>query len=286
MIAGPTATGKTWLSIELAERVGAEIVSADSRQVYRGLDIGTAKPTVEERRGIPHHFIDELELEVPFSAGRFAAAARERIRSILERGRLPVVVGGSTLYLHALIHGLPDLPEADPDLRHALNQRLAREGGEALYRELQRVDPGFAATLDPTKTQRLVRGLEVYYATGRPLSSFPTTPPEPGFRYRVVVLCRDRKELYARINARVDAMIEAGLVDEVRALAAQGYDERINALNTIGYREVFAHLRGEIPFGEMVRLIKRNTRRYAKRQMTWFRRYGFVSYNNGYDLLL
>ncbi|GIV62370.1 MAG: tRNA dimethylallyltransferase [Rhodothermaceae bacterium] len=288
-LVGPTAVGKTNLSITIAERLGAEIISCDSRQVYRGLNIGTAKPTLEERRGIPHHFIDELNLEEPFSAGRFAIAARQRIQSILERNRLPIIVGGSTLYVHALMYGLPELPEGNPEIRAKLEQRLYDEGQVALYRELERVDPDFAKTLDPTKTQRLIRGLEVYYLTGRPLSSITTQEDGIPFRYRLYVLQRDRSDLYDRINQRVDEMIDAGLIEEVRSLLIRGYDESINALNTIGYKEVFAYLRGEVTFAQMIYLIKRNTRRYAKRQITWFRRYKeaiYISCDGFHDLLL
>ncbi|MDX1547140.1 MAG: tRNA (adenosine(37)-N6)-dimethylallyltransferase MiaA [Rhodothermales bacterium] len=272
VLTGPTAVGKTALSLDAAERMGAEIISADSRQVYRRMTIGTAKPTAAELDRVPHHFIDELDLGDPFSAGAFARAATQRIRAILERGRLPLVVGGSTLYLHALIHGLADIPDVAPAVRRAIEERLRQQGGEALYAELQRHDPDAAATLDPTKTQRLVRALEVLEATGRPLSSFQQRQPASPFRYQVVVLHRERAELYERINRRVLAMLEAGLLDEVRAILAEGVDPRTNALRTIGYREPIRHLRGDIGYGEMVRQIQRNSRRYAKRQLTWFRR--------------
>lgn len=272
VLTGPTAVGKTALSLDAAEQLHAEIISADSRQVYRRMTIGTAKPTAAELDRIPHHFIDELDLGAPFSAGAFARAATERIEAILARGRLPLVVGGSTLYLHALIHGLAEIPEVAPAVRRAVEDRLTQQGAEALYAELQRHDPAAAATLDPTKTQRLVRALEVLVATGRPLSSFQQRHPPSPFRFQVVVLHRERAELYERINRRVLAMIEAGLLDEVRAILASGVDPHTNALRTIGYREPIRHLRGDIGHAEMVRLIQRNSRRYAKRQLTWFRR--------------
>ncbi len=272
-ITGPTAVGKTALSLSVAERIGAEILSADSRQVYRGLTIGTARPSPEEQARVPHHFVGERSLGEPFSAGQFAREANARIREIRARGRPVLVAGGSTLYLHALQHGLADIPEVPAALRAELMARLDREGAEALYDELQSVDPACAETLDPTKTHRLVRALEVYHGTGRPLSHYHAQPPEPPFRYRTVVLHRPREELYDRINRRVDRMLEAGLLDEVRALMKRDVDLSRPPLSTIGYREPIRHLRGEIDYDEMARLIKRNTRRYAKRQLTWLRRY-------------
>jgi tRNA dimethylallyltransferase len=271
VLTGPTAVGKTGLSLSLAEQLGAEIVSADSRQVYRGLDVGTAKPSPEELRRVRHHFVDELDLGEPWSAGRFAAAANARIGEILERGRVPLVVGGSTLYLEALVHGLAEVPPGDPDVRRALTARAAEDPG-ALYEELARIDPEGAATLDPTKTQRLVRALEVYRTTGRPWSSYFEARSPPPYRYRVVVLTRDREELYRRIEQRVDEMIGRGLVEENRRLLAAGHRLDTNPLRTIGYQEPIAFLEGRISFEAMVNRLKQNTRRYAKRQLTWFRR--------------
>lgn len=272
-ITGPTGVGKTDLSLQVARDLEAEIVSADSRQVYRALSVGTAKPSFEERTTVPHHFVHEIRLEDPFSAGRFARLANERIRSIRARGRTALVVGGSTLYLHALQHGLAEIPEIDPDLRESLNARLVDEGPQRLYDELEAVDPAYACTLDPTKTQRLVRGLEVYHGTGRPLSHFHDQTPEPPFRYHTVVLQRPRPQLYDRINRRVDAMLRRGLLHEVRRLVRRGAPLDAAPLRTIGYREPLRYLREEIDYEEMVRLIKRDSRRYAKRQLTWFRRY-------------
>lgn len=273
ILTGPTAVGKTSLSLELAERLDAEILSADSRQIYRELVIGTAKPTPEERARVPHHFIDELDLGTPFSAGEFARQAYDRIRDIVGRGRRPLVAGGSTLYLHALQYGMADIPPVPLDVRRRIEARLVEEGPDHLFDELNRIDPASAATLDATKTQRLVRALEVYHGTGRPLSSYHEDQPPPPFTFRVIVLKRERPALYARINQRVDQMLERGLLDEVRGLLKRGVNPAEQALRTIGYQEPIAHLHGEIDYGEMVRLIKRNSRRYAKRQLTWFRRY-------------
>jgi tRNA dimethylallyltransferase len=273
-IAGPTAVGKTELSLNVAEELHAEIVSADSRQVYQELTIGTAKPSPEAQERVPHHFIGERSLHDPFSAGTYADEANERIRSIRERGRYPLVVGGATLYLHALQYGLADIPDVDDEVRERLEERLDEEGPEALYEELREVDPTQAEKSDPTKTQRVIRALEVYHGTGRPLTYYHENQPEPPFSFTTIVLNRDRDVLYDRINRRVDRMLEAGLLDEVRAVMdIEGVQLDEPPLSTIGYREPIQHLRGEIDYDEMVRLVKRNTRRYAKRQLTWFRRY-------------
>jgi len=273
VLAGPTAVGKTALSVRLAVKLGAEIVSADSRQIFRGMDIGTAKPSPEERARAKHHLIDELDLHEPYSAGIFARMAEQRISRILQRGRRVLVAGGSTLYLHALLHGLADIPRIPADVRRRLNEQLIRDGSEPLYRELCHVDPEFAATLDETKTQRIIRGLEVSRATGQPISSFFRRSTPPSYRYRLFVLNRPRSQLYARIDRRVDAMMNDGLLEEVRALFDPEVVETAAGLHTIGYRELVQHLRGEMDLPRAVELVKRNSRRYAKRQLTWFRKY-------------
>lgn len=271
VITGPTAAGKTALSIQLAKRLGADIVSFDSRQVYRGMDIGTAKPDPSELTEVRHHFVDELDPTEPFSAGAYARRAWERIAELRNEGIQVVCVGGSTLYLRALTQGIAHIPDVSDATRLAVEQRLDEEGADVLFAELRRVDPQAAATMDATKTQRLVRALSVYRETGRPLSHFHAQHESPPFGFRVVVLDRDRDELYLRINQRVDEMLEQGLIDEVRRLLDSGVPADVNAMRTIGYREPVQYLRGEIDYEEMRRLIKRNTRRYAKRQLTWFR---------------
>lgn len=273
-IVGPTAVGKTALSLRLAEELNAEIISADSRQIYQELTIGTAKPAPEEQRQTPHHFVNERSIfDAPYSAGAFARDANERIRQILRRGRRPLIVGGSTLYIHALQFGLADVPEVDEGVRTHIEQRLDDEGAEALYDELREVDPHQADRMDPTKTQRLVRALEVYHGTGKPLTYYHENQPAPPFSYRTIVLNRERSSLYERIEERVDRMLNNGLLDEVRGLLKQGVDPDRQPLRTIGYREPIEYLTGEVDYDEMVRLVKRNSRRYAKRQLTWFRRY-------------
>jgi tRNA dimethylallyltransferase len=273
-IVGPTAVGKTALSLSLARRWNAEIVSVDSRQIYEELNIGTATPAPEEQGAVPHHFINERSLaDGPYSAGAFADDANKRIRQIRARGRVPIIVGGSTLYIHALQEGLADIPDVDDAVREKLEARLKREGKQSLYDELEAVDPKQAAKTDPTKTHRVMRALEVYHGTGRTLTSFYENQPVPPFTYKTVVLNRDRQRLYSRINQRVDQMLEEGLLDEVRTVmhGPAALDEP--PLSTIGYREPIQHLQGAYDYDEMVRLMKRNTRHYAKRQLTWFRRY-------------
>lgn len=280
-IAGPTAVGKTDLSLEIAEQLGAEIVSADSRQVYRELTIGTAKPSAEAQERVPHHFIGERSVRNPFSAGAYAREANERIKSIRVRGRTALVVGGATLYLHALQYGLAEIPDVDDEVREWLEERLEEEGPQTLYDELAEVDPVQAEKNDPTKTQRVIRALEVYHGTGKPLTHYHEQQPDPPFTYTTIVLNRDREILYNRINRRVDRMLERGLLDEVRdVMDIDGVQLDEPPLSTIGYREPIQHLRGEISYDEMVRLVKRNTRRYAKRQLTWFRRYDEYTWIN------
>jgi tRNA dimethylallyltransferase len=273
-ITGPTAVGKTELSLQVADQLDAEIVSVDSRQVYEELTIGTAKPGPDARDRVRHHFIGERSLQNPLSAGAYADLANDRIRDILSRNRRPLVVGGATLYLHALQYGLADIPDVDDEVRTHLKARLEDEGKEALYAELEEVDPKQAAETDPTKTQQVVRALEVYHGTGKPLSYYYENQPEPPFDYVTVVLNRDRDALYDRINRRVESMLDDSLLDEVRdVMNIDGVQLDEPPLSTIGYREPIQYLKGEIDYDEMVRLVKRNSRRYAKRQLTWFRRY-------------
>ena len=271
VIAGPTAVGKTACSQELAAHHPVEIISADSRQIYRQLTIGTAKPGPEELARVPHHFIDELDVGAPFSAGVFADQANNRIAAILARGHEPIVVGGATLYLHALIHGLSPLVSSDPAARAEIEAELAAEGPQELYQKLLQVDPDAASTMDPTKTARVARALEVYRVTGTPLSEYHTITPPPAYQFNVTILTMPREQLYERINSRADLMLNAGLLDEVRNLHSA--NPQLPLLRTIGYQEATAYLAGSITHEEMVRQIKRNTRRYAKRQLTWFRRY-------------
>ncbi len=272
-IVGPTAVGKTALGIKLAQFLDGEIISADSRQIYKELSIGSAKPTAQELALVPHHFIDELGLGEYYSAGLFAEQAVARIDEILERNRTPIVVGGSTLYLHALIHGLSPLSPSDMKVRTSIGNRLANLGKDALYEELCRIDPDSASTMDSTKTARVMRALEVFELTGIPLSKFHEVHKNPPYSFHVTVLTLDRSVLYRRIEQRVDAMLAAGLIEEAQNIRDMQLDRTLPALKSIGYKEPLAYLDGLYSLPDMVEILKRNSRRYAKRQITWFRRY-------------
>ena len=274
MLAGPTAVGKSALAVDVARAVGAEIVSADSRQVYRGLEIGTAAPTEHERRGIPHHLMGVLDPDVPVSAGWYQTQARRVIADCWQRGRPVVVVGGSTLYVHALVAGLADLPDVSPETERQLAAELREpEGAERLYRELLDADPEAAGTLDPTKTQRLLRlvGLS-RTADVRVSDLWRDGAPEP-VPSRLVVLDRPRAELYDRINARVDAMMASGLEGELSNVLERWPGAGATLRATIGYRELLSAAGAGEPTTDAVATIQRNSRRYAKRQLTWYRRY-------------
>ncbi len=271
-IVGPTGSGKTKLSLIVAEKLNGEIISADSRQVYRYMDIGTAKPPLEERERIKHYFIDELNPDEEFNAGVFGEKGREIIEDIFSRGKVPIVVGGSGLYIKSLIDGFFEGPGADWELREILYKKANELGKEVLYEELKKVDPISAEKIHPNNLKRVIRALEVFYITGKPISQLQQTiKPEIDFKTIQVGLNWDRKKLYKRIEQRVDEMIKAGLIDEVKKLRELGYDKNLNSLQTVGYKEVFDYLDGLISYDEMIRLIKRNSRRYAKRQLTWFR---------------
>lgn len=273
VLAGPTGVGKTALSFEIARRQNAEIISADSRQVFRTLDIGTAKPSREDLQGVPHHFINELDVGETWSAGQFADAANQRIDDMRRRGKRTLVVGGSTLYIEALVHGLAEIPRGDPAIRERLREEASTvEGVHGLFERLQEADPKGASMMDATKSQRIVRALEVFETTGTPWSSFFDRKTTSPYTFDVVVLTRPREELYERINQRVDAMLEAGLLDENKSLLDAGFRLDQNPLRTIGYQEPIAYLQSHLTHDEMVEALKRNTRRYAKRQLTWFRR--------------
>ena len=271
-ITGATASGKSALALAVAEQCGGEIVSFDSRQVYRGLRVGTAAPSAADRARVPHHLVGTQDPASPLSAGQFARLAGDCIDDVLGRGRTPILVGGSTLYLEAIAHGLSPAADVDVDLDALAGPLSTPDGRQALFAELQAADPEAAATLDPSKSQRLGRLVGLLRATGRPPSALWAEPTVPRHAVDVVVLDRPRDELYARIDRRVDRMLAEGLVEENRVLLAQGLRLDRPPLRTIGYAEVIAHLEGAIDADEMVRRIKRNSRRYAKRQLTWLRR--------------
>lgn len=270
VLSGPTASGKTGAALALARRLPLEIVSADSMQVYRGMDIGTAKPTPAERREVPHHLIDVADPDEPYSVGRFVEDAGEAIRTIRSRGRFPLLVGGTGLYLRALIRGLDPLP-SDPRIREDLLERWEKEGGDALYERLRRNDPDTAAKVRPADRVRVLRALEILELTGVPASLRRRAWKEGPHRYRLLffALRPEREALYRRIDERVDGMIRQGQIGEVRGLLARGYGPGLRSMRALGYRHILKHLRGGVPLEEASREWKRDTRRYAKRQMTW-----------------
>jgi tRNA dimethylallyltransferase len=268
VIGGPTGSGKSDLAVRLAEQVGGEIVNADSMQIYRGMDIGTAKPSAEERLRVPHHLLDIISPEQNFTASDFRREAAAAIADIDSRGMKPIVVGGTGLYIRALLEGLVDSPTGDPELR----KQFAEVPGEELLQRLFLVDPETASRLHQNDRLRITRALEVFSQTGRPISAFRSEHAFSGAYYDALKLAIkvERQELYGRIDRRVEQMLRDGLVEEVRSLVASGYDLEMKSMRSIGYKEIFAHLAGEITLDEAVTLIKRDSRRYAKRQMTWF----------------
>jgi len=271
-IVGPTASGKTALSILLAEKLGGEIISADSRQVYRYLDIGTAKPAQEELKRVPHQFINILLPDQHYNAGEYGLQARAKIEELLKQQKQPILVGGSGLYIRAVIDGFFEGPGKNTEIRDQLEGEAQTLGPELLFDRLKMIDPVSAAKMDATKVRRVIRALEVYYATGRSISDLHSIQ-EIKIPYEAIQfgLEWDRKALYHRIEQRIDKMIEDGLINEVRGLMKKGYSRTENALNTVGYKEAFDFLEGKITEEEMISLIKQNTRHFAKRQLTWFR---------------
>lgn len=273
IIVGPTGVGKTQLSLLLARELDIEIVSADSRQVYRYLDIGTAKPTAEELAQIPHHFIDIKNPDEYYSAGEFGREARQCIENIFQRQKQPMVVGGSGFYIRALVDGLFAPRVSSLKVKNKIRERIQAEGIETIFSYLKAVDPQSAKRLHPNDVQRVVRALEVFELTGTPISDFQRDEEEPAqFTPVMIGLFRDRQALYKRIEQRVDKMMESGLVNEVRGLQNMGYNPELNSLRTVGYQEVFQHLQGLLSYKGMVDQIKSHSRQYAKRQLTWFRR--------------
>lgn len=271
-ILGPTAIGKTSISVEIAKQIDSEIISADSRQIYKYFNIGTAKPSEENLLEVKHWFIDELEPDEDFSAGQFGELARERVDDILSRKKTPIVVGGSGLYVRALKDGLHEGDVKDDRVREALRKRLDEEGAEDLYDDLKKMDPVGAAKIHENDVQRILRLMEVYLVAGKPLNELQKKiSPPANFESFMFGLIMPREKLYERINKRVDEMIENGLIAEVANIRVKGYLPSLNSLNTVGYKEVFQYFDGSLSFDEMVDKIKMDSRRYAKRQLTWFK---------------
>ncbi len=275
LLCGPTGAGKTEWAVRLAESAPVEIVSVDSALVYRGLDIGTAKPSREVRARLPHHLIDICDPAESYSAGRFVADALESIRAIHARGRVPLLVGGTMLYLRSLLDGLAQLPQARPELRAELDARAAAHGWPSLHAELARLDPAAAARIAPNDRQRIQRALEVCHATGRPLSELrrATESPLSAYQVRYWMLCPpDRAVLYERIGRRLEGMLAGGFLEEVRRLRERGDLTAAHpSMRAVGYRQLWAHLEGAYGFAEAGRRALVATRQLAKRQLTWMR---------------
>jgi tRNA dimethylallyltransferase len=272
VICGPTGIGKTSVGIGLAEKLGGEIISADSMQIYRYMDIGTAKPTADEQDRVRHYMIDIVDPDEDFDAVQFSQMAREKVVQLHQKGGLPVVVGGTGLYIKALLQGLFESNPVDPEIRKRLKQETVEIGSHALHDRLKQIDPDSAERLHPNDAYRIVRALETIAATGRSISEhhqdhgFADAP----FDALKIGLQMDRQKLYDRIDRRVDIMIAAGLLDEVKKLLGRGYTADLKSMQSIGYRHMAAFIDGSLPWDECVRILKRDTRRFAKRQFTWF----------------
>ena len=275
LIVGPTCSGKTKLSLKLSQLIPSEIISADSRQFFKLLDIGTAKPSQEQLQKTPHHLIDILDPSENYDASIFEKDAEKSIKSIFSKNKTPIVVGGSGLYITALIDGIFDSADKDEEYRKDLLQKRKKFGNEYLYDKLKEVDHVSTEKMLPQNWKRVMRALEVYHITGEPIWKHhqkQSTLKEKKYTFKQFGLNWDRKILYENINQRVDWMIQNGLIDEVKNILNNGFSKNLNSLNTVGYKEIIQFLDGEISLERAVELIKRNTRHYAKRQMTWFRK--------------
>ena len=281
IILGPTAVGKTEISINLARQLNGEIISADSMQVYRYMDIGTAKPSLEERQGIPHHLLDVVYPDESFNVSLYKDLAVNKIRDIYRRDRIPIVAGGTGLYVNSLIYPL-DFTEAseDREYRESLKEQMEGKGKDWLHNKLQLVDPQTASRLHPNDVRRIIRALEVHHITGQPISKYYNHDHCDNDEYSIslIGLTMTRNKLYDRINRRVDIMLENGLVDEVKWLMEKGYDRHLNSMQGLGYKEIIHYLIGRRSLTESVYILKRDTRRFAKRQFTWFRRLTHVNW--------
>lgn len=282
VVTGPTATGKSALGVELAKVLDGEVVSADSMQIYKRMDIGTAKVTVSEMQGVTHHMIDVAEPWESFSVARYVREADACVQELLGRNKLPIIVGGTGLYIDSLVRGINFFDDASNDaLRIELEEKYAALGGEEMLRRLAEVDPKRAAKLHPSDKKRILRAFEFYLLTGITITQHDEETQKAPLRYKAVKLAlsfENREDLYERIDRRVDLMVQAGLFDEVRSLMDSGVPEKSTAMQAIGYKEAALALRGEITRGEALELIKRESRRYAKRQLTWLRRDSSVNW--------
>jgi tRNA dimethylallyltransferase len=272
VICGPTGIGKTSLSLMMAKEFQGAIVGADSMQIYKHMDVGTAKPSPEERSRVPHYMIDIIPPDFPFDAASYAKLARDAILKIREQGRVPFVVGGTGFYIKALLHGLFNVKPADPAVRQRLKVEAASYGDKYLYERLESCDPEAAVRIHPNDTYRIIRALEVYEISGKSMSEFQKAHGFADSPYAVlkIGLLIPREQLYDRIDHRVDKMIEDGLLNEVKNLLAMGFADDLRPMQALGYRHMADFLRGRMSWDETIRIFKRDTRRYAKRQLTWY----------------
>ena len=290
VIIGPTCSGKTKFSLYLAELLDTEIISADSRQVYKYLDIGTAKPSPFELKIVKHHFIDELDPNQEFNACLFAKKAEIIIKKLLSVNKIPIIVGGSGLYVKALIDGITKSADTDYEIRKELAELKNKFGNDYLYNELKKIDPESASTMLPQNWKRVIRALEVYKITGKKIwQHHKENQIHSRFNFAQLGLLWERKKLYQNIDNRVDEMFKAGIVNEVKSVIEMGYSENLNSLNTVGYKEILQYFNNQITLDKAKELIKRNTRRYAKRQLTWFnadKRISWININSSNELEL
>ncbi len=287
IICGPTASGKSAVAFKLAQTFPVEIVSADSRQIIKHLNIGTAKPTDEEKKQANFHLIDIIKPGERYTAFRFIDNANQAIEDILKRNKVPIVVGGTGLYLRALTEGVVEIEQEDYTIREKLENELEEKGSEILFERLKKIDPLEAAKIHPNNHVRLIRALEIYYLTGKSKSEITSSNSymKSDYDFEYFCLLPNREELYHKINSRVEQMLECGLLTEIKQLFTDGYEEKLKKANVIGYNELIEHLNGNLSYDEAVNLIKQNTRRYAKRQYTWFRRQiDGTFYDNSDDL--
>lgn len=285
IIVGPTAVGKTDIGIILANKLNGEIVSADSMQIYKNMDIGTAKPSLEERQGIVHHLIDIVNPDEDFSAAEFQRMAKDIIDTLVSDGKLPIIVGGTGLYINSLIYDM-DFTQSVSNwkLRKALWKEAGNMGNEYVHDKLREVDIDAANRIHPNDVKKVIRAIEVFHETGKKIGDFSKDiVPNDEHDFFLAGLTRNREELYDRINMRVDIMIEWGLVEEVKNLLDFGYSKNLISFKGLGYKEIVGFLEGEYDLEEAIRVLKRNTRRYAKRQLTWFRRYSDINWYNVSD---
>ena len=277
IIGGPTASGKSGIAVDAAKLINGEVISCDSMQIYKGMDIGTAKISAEEMCGIPHYMIDVADPKAEFSAYEFSHMAENYIKDIVSRGKIPVIVGGTGLYVESLIYPLSFIAKKDESVRARLYEEYLRVGAQPLYERLQRIDPDDAAKIHPNNVKRLLRALEIAEISGKTKSECAERIPNPAYDIGLFIIDPPREQLYKNIDARVDKMFECGIVNEVKKLISDGVDRSAQSMQAIGYKEFKPYFEGSASLEDVKEAIKRNTRRYAKRQITWFKRYAFGS---------